>query len=117
MVKVKKILEDKIHRRKSPTVAPGTHCPIPKDVTFKSVTLALASERDSSVTIPGLDLKAKVRALYNMDHIYSYELLVSGVAIRLSLQGCMTWGVPLIEKYKLDLIKQDPVPPKTKSKN
>lgn len=112
----KEITSVKLGRRKSPTIAPGTHCPIPLDTTFKNLTLLNASFTGGLVPIPEFGLEAKVTVSEGeIGGQHVYQLVISETVINLRMQACMTWGIPQSERPKLEMLKPKPSPkPKTK---
>ncbi|MCX6756848.1 MAG: hypothetical protein NTW35_01670 [Candidatus Nomurabacteria bacterium] len=114
---IKEITTGKLGRQKSPTVAPGTHCPIPEDKTFTNMALFNASLTGGLVPVPEFGLEAKVTMSKEIsDGHYVYQLVISETVINLRMQACLTWGIPQSERPKLEMLKSKPLP-KTKSKH
>ncbi len=111
---IKEIITGRLGRQKSPTIAPGTDCPIPEDKTFTNMSLFNASVTGGLVPVPELGLEAKVvMSKEIVDGHYFYQLVISETIINLKMQACMTWGIPFSEMSKLESLKKSS---KTKSK-
>ena len=106
---------ERLRRRKSPTVAPGTHCPIEEDSTFKSLRLLHASKYGGHVPVPGFALEATVKTK-QVGGVPFFQLVVFKLEVfpfpklelrvNLQMQHCMTWGIPQSEVWKLKIVQR-----------
>lgn len=106
---------ERLGRRKSPTVAPGTDCHISKDSTLKSLRLLHASKYGGRVPVPGFALEATVK-IKQVKGIPLFQLVVFKLEmfpfpnlelrVNLQMQHCMTWGIPQSEVWKLKIVQR-----------